>query len=280
MKEIERFKEHILKEYPRLTKESKFKFACHKNVPCFNSCCGDVNIFLTPYDIIRLKKNLGISSTDFLKKYTISPFDKNLGYPVLLLKMNDDEKKSCPLVSEAGCTVYHDRPWACRMYPIGLAMPGENSDELNKEFYFLLKEDACKGFNEDNEYTIGEWLDDQGINEYNEIGEYFKNLTTHRFFTEGNKLNPKQIEMFFTACYDIDSFRRFVFESSFFDKFEVDEKTRTAIEKDDVELLKFSINWLRFVCFGEATMTIKEDVLTAKKEELKQKEKMKDKGRK
>ena len=93
MREIEKLKEHILKEHPRLSKESRFKFSCHKNVPCFNECCGDVNIFLTPYDVIRLKRSLGITSTEFLSKYTILPFDKNLKYPVILLKMGDDEKK-------------------------------------------------------------------------------------------------------------------------------------------------------------------------------------------
>ena len=139
MREIEKFKEHILKEYPRLTKEDKFTFSCHKGVPCFNACCGDVNIFLTPYDIIRLRKNLGISSNELLKKYTISPFDKNLKYPVVMLKMEDNEKKSCPFVGLHGCGVYPDRPWACRMYPLGLASPGDNGDDLNEEFYFLLK---------------------------------------------------------------------------------------------------------------------------------------------
>ena len=60
MKEIEKLKETILKDYPRLTRDSEFSFACHPGVPCFNACCGDVNIFLTPYDIIRLKQKLGI----------------------------------------------------------------------------------------------------------------------------------------------------------------------------------------------------------------------------
>lgn len=279
MREIEKFKEHILKEYPRLKKKDKFTFSCHKNVPCFNACCGDVNIFLTPYDIIRLKHNLGITSTELLKKYTISPFDKNLHFPVLLLKMNDDAKKSCPFVAEQGCTVYPDRPWACRMYPLGLASPGEDAGDVSEEFYFLLKEDVCKGFNEDREFTVAEWLENQGIEEYNENGEYFKEITTHHFFREGNKLNPQQIEMFFTACYDIDRFRRFVFESSFFNKFEVDEETKGKIKIDDVELSKFAVNWLRFAFFGEKTASIKEDVAAAKKEQLKNKIKNKNSGK-
>ncbi len=268
MREIQKLKEQILKEYPRLSEESTFRFRCHKGISCFNECCGDVNIFLTPYDVLRLKNRLGISSTEFLRKYTITPFDKKLKYPVILLQMGDDEKKKCPFVSEEGCRVYEDRPWACRMYPVGLASPGESSQALDKEFYFLLQEDICQGFKEDTEWTIREWLHDQGIDEYNKMGEYFKELTTDKFFLEGGTLTPEKVEMFFMACYDVDRFRKFVFESSFLKKFEVDPSTVEKIKTDDVALLEFGYRWLRFALFGEETMTVKEEIIEDKRKEL------------
>ncbi len=268
MREIEDLKKEILKEYPRLDKQSRFAFSCHPGVPCFNDCCGDVNIFLTPYDIIRLKNNLGISSTELLKKYTISPFDQNLKYPVILLQMGDDPKKKCPFVTGEGCRVYPDRPWACRMYPLGLASPGDDSQELDKEFYFLLKEDICKGFLERKSQTVGDWLKEQGITEYNRMGEYFKELITHKFFRDGEPLPPKKVELFFLAVYDVDRFRKFVFDSSFLDKFRVDNTTIERIRTDDVELLKFGYQWLRFALFGEETITIRPEVIDDKKKEL------------
>lgn len=271
MKEIERLKKAILEEYPRLTTASEFCFACHKDVPCFNACCADVNIFLTPYDIIRLKNRLGITSGEFLSKYTIAPFDQNARYPVIMLKMEDNEKKTCPFVSEKGCTVYEDRPWPCRMYPLGLASPKEGDDTLDEEFYFLLKESICKGYEEDHTQTVAEWLEGQGINEYNEMGELFKNLTLHEFFEKGNKLMPQQVEMFFTTCYNIDKFREFVFESSFLNKFTVDDETLARMKEDDVELLKFGYNWLRFALFREPAMTIKPEIAEAKKKDMEKK---------
>ena len=251
-----------------MTLVSHFNFRCHKGVPCFNECCGDVNIFLTPYDIVRLKKNPGITSSEFLKKFTISPFDENLKYPVILLKMNNDEKKTCPFVDKNGCTVYTDRPWACRMYPLGLASPKEGSDELNKEFYFLLKESICKGFAEKKDRTVGEWLESEGIIEYNKMGEDFKELTLHQFFTDRGNLTPQKIEMFYLACYDLDKFRSFLFDSTFFEKFDIDETMKNKIKDDDVELLKFGNRWLRFALFGEKTIPVKSGVLADKKEEL------------
>ena len=275
MREIENLKETILKQYPRLDKTSEFSFSCNKDVPCFNACCGDVNIFLTPYDIIRLKNRLGISSGEFLASYTIAPFDENLKYPVVLLKMNENEKKTCQFVTPDGCSVYSDRPWACRMYPLGLASPGEASPELNEEFYFLLQEPICKGFEIERKWTVGEWIRDQGIEEYNEIGEYFKELTTHRFFIEGGNLPPEKIEMFFMVCYDIDKFRRFIFESSFFDKFEIEDELKEQIKTDDIALLKFGYRWLKFVLFKEKTIKIRQSVAAAKREEIRKNTKLK-----
>jgi Fe-S-cluster containining protein len=274
MKEIQRLKEEILKDYPRLDLDSEFTFACHSGVPCFNACCADVNIFLTPYDIIRLKNRLGITSQEFLDKYTILPMDKNINYPVVLFRLNDDEKKTCQLVSEKGCTVYEDRPWACRMYPLGLASPKEGHENVSGDFYFLLREGICKGFNENRKLTVAEWIEDQGIKEYNEMGEYFKEITMHSFFEDPNNLTPEKVEMFFMICYNIDKFRAFLFGSSFFDKFEVPDEVKAVIKDDDIELLKFGYQWLRFSLFGEKTMTIKTEVAEDKTRELKMKGKL------
>jgi len=271
MRELENLKKTILEEYPRLSEDSTFKFRCHPGVSCFNDCCGDVNIFLTPYDIIRLKNNLGISSGEFLAKYTISPFDEKLQYPVVMLKMQDDDKKTCPFVSEDGCRVYADRPWACRMYPLGQASPKEGSDSLDEEFYFLLKEGVCKGFEENNSFTVSEWIKDQGIEDYNKYGEMFKEIALHDSIREGKGMSPEKIEMFFMVAYNIDKFRDFVFKSSFFDKFDVEDETKNRIENDDLELLKFGFQWLRFSLFGEKTIQVKSDVLEAKKREIEQK---------
>ena len=53
-----------------LEKDSKIQFLCRPGLSCFTTCCQDVNIFLTPYDILRMKDRLGIPSHEFLDKYT------------------------------------------------------------------------------------------------------------------------------------------------------------------------------------------------------------------
>ena len=256
-KNIQNLKESILKEYDRLGLDDKFTFACHPGVSCFNQCCSDVNIFLTPYDVLRLKNRLGIPSWEFLDKYTLQPIDKNLQYPVVLMKMRETAEINCHFVEKGGCTVYEDRPWACRMYPLGLASPKEEEHIAETDFYFLLHEEVCKGFEEsDNEWTVKGWMENQGVIQYDEFGRLFKEITLHPYLQRGKAFDPPKMEMFHMVCYNLDKFRALLFNTSFFDRFVVDESVKKKIETDDEELLKFGFNWLKFSLYGEKTMEI------------------------
>ncbi len=269
----EQLQEKILADYPRLGPDDSFKFACHPGVCCFNRCCGDVNIFLSPYDVLCMKRRLGMSSDEFLEKYALMPVQKDMKTPVVVLRMNDDEAKSCPLLTEKGCGIYADRPWPCRMYPLGLAAQKDTPDGWRGDrFYFLMQEEVCKGFGEPREWTVGEWLDDQGIEAYDRWGEQFKELALHKFFEEGGTLSPQKMQMFFTACYDLDKFREFVFDSTLLQRFEVDEDFVEEMRGDDEALLRFAFLWLRFSLFGEQTVRVKADVAEAFKGSLDKKE--------
>ena len=254
---LEHWKERMLKDAPRLSLKSKFRFSCHEGLPCFGQCCGDVNIFLTPYDVLRMKRALNLSSGEFLEKYTIPLILEDQKFPVVVLKMRDDERKSCPFVTPEGCMIYEDRPWSCRMYPLGSASPKEGEDD--KEFYFIAEEgEHCLGFKEAKEWTVEEWLIDQGVDVYNKKSQSYMEITLHRCFQEGEGLGPEKIQMFYMTCYDIDRFRRHIFESTFFNLFDVEKEVIEKIKTDDVELLDFGARWLRFSLFGENTLRIKD----------------------
>jgi len=263
MNEVERLRAEILTDYQRYTEDDRFNFRCHTQISCFNKCCADVNIFLSPYDILRIKNRLQISSEEFLARYTVMPTDRHQQYPVVLLEMTDAPDKHCPFVSqEQGCTIYEDRPWACRMYPVGLASPGaSDASAEDREFYFLIKDSFCRGHEEDQGWTIREWMRNQGVEPYDEMGKRFKEVAMHKWFDTGKDLSPEKIGMFFMVCYNLDAFRRMVFQSSFLEKFEVDESTVERIREDDVELLKFGFRWLKFSLFGEPTVTVRPSVL-------------------
>jgi uncharacterized protein len=174
-----------------------------------------------------------------------------------MLKLNDDEAKSCPFVSSEGCTIYNDRPWPCRMYPLGIASPKENGNNGDEEFFFIMEEPVCQGYYEEKNQTVNDWLKEQQVEEYTEMGDRFKEVTLHDYFKEGKKLNPAKLEMFYTVCYNVDKFREFVFESTFLKRFEVDEYLLDRMKKDDEELLLFGFEWLKFCLYGEKTMKVR-----------------------
>ena len=260
----EQLQEKILEDYPRLGPNDTFKFACRPGISCFNRCCGNVNIFLSPYDVLRMKNRLGMKSEEFLEKHVLMPVHKDMKSPVVILRMNDGETKACPFLTDKGCGIYSDRPWPCRMYPLGLAAQKDTPDGWRGErFYFLLQEDVCQGFGESQQWTVNQWFESQGIDAYDDWGEAFKELTLHRFFEEGGALSPKKMHMLFTACYDLDKFREFVFDSTLLQRFDVDEDFVEEMRSSDEGLLRFAFLWLRFSLFGEKTVKVIPEVLEA-----------------
>ncbi|HEY3359266.1 MAG TPA: YkgJ family cysteine cluster protein [Polyangia bacterium] len=258
--------QQIIDEAPRLGPESRFRFACHPGVGCFNACCGDVNIVLTPYDVLRLSRRLGLGAQEFLSRHTILPFHKEQRLPIPLLKMRDDERKSCPFVGPEGCTVYTDRPWPCRMYPLGVASTQTRSRN-GEEFYFVLEEPHCLGHAEAREWRVADWLKDQDVTAFDEFGEMFKEITLHPRLLTGAPLDPRQLELYYMATYELDRFRRFIFDSRFLACFEVAAAYAEKLRTDDEELLRFGFQWLRFSLFGERTMKVRPEALAAKHRE-------------
>jgi Fe-S-cluster containining protein len=255
--------EQILRDYPRLGPGDRFTFRCGKDLECFTRCCRDVSIVLTPYDVLRMKKALGITSTEFLERYALLPFAPEQKIPVVLLKM-DPEVKQCPFVGPDGCSIYAHRPWACRMYPLGVADP-KNPSPADRRFHFLLQEELCRGHGQGKVYTVREWLEQEGIEEYDMMGAPFRDLMLDDFWERGQELTPQQVDMYFMACYDLDRFRRFVFETKFLELFEVDEARVEAMRSDDLELLEFGTYWLRFSLFHQKTLKIKPSAAEARR---------------
>ncbi len=241
----------------RLSLDDRFRFACGPNVRCFTECCGKLELMLTPYDVLRLRGRLGVSSEEFIDERTIMRWRTAHGFPEIMLKMDKSLGKRCPFVTEGGCSVYEDRPGACRIYPLGRASTRDRADGTRKEFYFTVREAHCKGFEEATEWTVREWLADQGLDEYNRFNDLLMELYVLRTRRPAVTLGEKHMRMFIMACYNLERFRDFVFKSGFLDKFEVDPDLTEVLARDDVALLEFAFPWLRFAFFQEPTLTVR-----------------------
>jgi hypothetical protein len=65
--------------------------------------------------------------------------------------------------------------------------------------------------------------------------------------------------LFYLVSYNIDKFREFVFESTFLDRYDIDEETVEKIRDDEIALLEFGLKWLRDTLFRERKIKFKED---------------------
>ncbi|MEW6584610.1 MAG: YkgJ family cysteine cluster protein [Nitrospirota bacterium] len=245
-------------EPTQLTRGSRFKFRCHKGVKCFTRCCSEINILLTPYDIVRMKKRLGMTSDEFLDKYTIMDVEEKTSHPFVRLRMLDSEKKPCPFVTPDGCTIYEDRPANCRYYPIGQASMRKSTEEgpVHEEFFFFIREPHCLGYQEDAEWTVESWRQDQGVDLYDEMNREWKEIQLRRNLP-GHGLDPNKQAQIYTACYDMDRFRRFVFESKFLDVFDISPEEIEKIKNDDVALMKLGFKYVKYILMLEETLKVK-----------------------
>jgi hypothetical protein len=238
-----------------LSADAKIRFRCYEGISCFNACCKQADITLAPYDILRLKRRLGLSSSELIKRYTV-PFQMDQdGLPGVKLKTRDDG--TClQLDGGAGCGVYEDRPTVCRYYPLALLALRENGSSQAEERYALVREDHCKGHAEDREIRIADYRAEQGCAEYDDRNrEWFRLMLKKRSAGPAVGKPPQaSLRLFFMASYDVDSFRRFVLSDGFRSTYVLPDDLYEALDEDDEALLSFGYRFLRQALFGERTI--------------------------
>jgi Fe-S-cluster containining protein len=256
----------------KYTLDSEIKFRCHPDVSCFTDCCGGIKIILTPYDILQIRKRLDMSAAEFLHTYTEPTYLEKTDFPGVAIKLTDEQR--CPFIKskKEGCMIYSDRPTACRYYPVGMASFHEGAQENQdaEEFYFVVKEPHCKGFEEDKTWTVREWREDQGVDLRDKMNKGWMEIVMRRkSFGYQATLSEQAKRMFFMASTDLDQFRSFIFDSSFLDTYDVDQEILDKIREDDVELMHFSYKLMASMLFGTNDVKVKDEVLKAKVEAIK-----------
>lgn len=237
---------HLPKNVSRLEANETFSFACHPGVPCFTDCCRQLELALTPYDVLRLARETGMHSREFLDQYVIQEQDEEETFPRFYLTMVDDGRASCVFVSEKGCTVYPGRPGACRAYPMGRAAIRQ-TDNTIEEFFVLLREEHCHGFQENTLQDSQKYSADQNLLEFNKFNDTLATLLQHDKIRQGLKLTPEQIKLFVLALYDLDAFR----EQLQAGLLQGSSRYNNDSHQENEQLLLFGIEWLHQELFGE-----------------------------
>lgn len=218
-----------------LSIDGKFYFSCHENLACFKQCCRDITIFLTPYDVLRMKNKLGLTSGDFLAQYTHILKVPKSGFPVVVIKMREDNNLICPFITDYGCQVYHQRPWSCRMAPVEIRGEGE--------YGIAFESSRCHGLKETREWTVKEWMDNQGLEIYHETEALFGEIPLKMKPLADKGLEQFRMDMVLIGCYDLDRFRKLLLDHPEL----VGEPSNNLIlelKADDEALMKFAFTWL------------------------------------
>ena len=243
----------------RLNAGDTFAFRCHPQVACFNQCCRNLNLFLYPYDVIRLKRRLNLSSDQFLDNYVDIVLRDSNYFPEVLLSMAENPERTCPFLSETGCTVYPDRPDTCRTFPVEQGVYYDAATKTIKGVHFFRPPAFCLGQYEQQAWTVRSWARDQEAVVYNQMTLLWSEIK--RLFQD----NPwglegpqgPQAKMTFMATYNVDLFRDFLFNSTFLKRYKLKSAIRKKIRNDDVALMEFGFEWVKFFVWGIQTNCFK-----------------------
>ena len=161
---------------PQTFDDSKvIQFQCRKGISCWNACCSNINISLTPYDILRLKRRFELSSGEFLKQYII-PYEMEQNSIAGGKLRPVANGTACQFMTPEGCSVYKDRPTACRYYPVALLSLRRQDEYTDRASYALVEEPHCLGHQEPRQISVADYRKEQGLDEYDELARGWRQL--------------------------------------------------------------------------------------------------------
>ena len=172
-------------------------------------CCFDIDILLNPYDILKLRRHLGCTTSDLIERGLVEIFPGgNSGLPLAMITFHkvDEETSLCPFAAPVvdgaklrelakgkdkltiedlevvripkrlACGVYPARPAVCRSSPLGrMSIRSKEGDDTRNLFYQppIPSCPACQG---EGQVKVAKWIEDNDVQPYWDASERFQNL--------------------------------------------------------------------------------------------------------
>ncbi len=146
-------------EPARRTRESVFAYACAR---C-RRCCHDKRIHVNPYEVARLARNRGLSTTELLARYTTEAGTE----------LATTETGACVFLTDAGCGVHADRPLVCRLYPLGRHVDEDGGETFSELAPHPETEGVYSVFG-----TVDGFLEAQGVRPFTAAADRYLELVT------------------------------------------------------------------------------------------------------
>jgi Fe-S-cluster containining protein len=132
-------------EFDRAGRDQAFGYDCHR---CLR-CCRHKRIQLNPYEVARMARNRGLSTTEFRVRHTVE------GRGV---ELSQAPTGDCVFLGPEGCTVHPDRPLVCRLYPLGRFVGADGTERFGR----AKPHPESRGVYHDKG-SISDFLDQQGV---------------------------------------------------------------------------------------------------------------------
>lgn len=151
---------------------SAFSYRCR----ACNRCCYDKRIQVNPYELARLSRQLGCSTSAVIANFTVDG-------GTALAKRPDT---ACVFLGPNGCTVHASRPLACRLYPLGRIVQADGSEV----FIELTPDPETKGlYGEDG--TVAAYIESQGVAPYVAAADRYYAVLA-RLLSPGGRVTPSE----------------------------------------------------------------------------------------
>jgi Fe-S-cluster containining protein len=139
-----------------LQRDSAFSYQCN----ACSRCCHNKAIRVGSYEILRLARRLGMTTTEFIERHT------EAGGTVL--RMQDENNRACIFLDQQGCSVHTDRPLACRLYPLARWIDADG----HESFGHMTPHPKTEGIY-GTSATLADYLDKQGVAPFFEMGDRY-----------------------------------------------------------------------------------------------------------
>jgi Fe-S-cluster containining protein len=126
-----------------MNRTSSFSYVCG----ACGRCCRDKVILLSPFDLLRVARDAGVTTSEAIARFTIRRGS--------ILKFHDDG--ACVALDGVRCGVHRGRPLACRLYPLGI-----ERDRNDDKFVTLEAAVGSLGVYGDRG-TVDDFLDAQNV---------------------------------------------------------------------------------------------------------------------
>jgi Fe-S-cluster containining protein len=159
-----------------LQRDSAFSYQCN----ACSRCCHNKAIRVGPYEILRLARRLGMTTTEFIAQHTEAGGT--------MLRMRDENNHACIFLDDKRCSIHPDRPLACRLYPLARWVDPDG----HESFGHLTPHPETAGVYGTGG-TVGDYLDKQGAAPFFEKGDRY-GVVYQRMVDRLESLDPDELE--------------------------------------------------------------------------------------